>query len=163
MHFSLKGDDTSNVPSQWFIGYGQMEIDAHNVYPEFSWETPIHCRHRNLPEGSALFFRWNNVDHPDMLRTLSILVFHCCNHIYVSCDGFHYCKSISRVSANHMVQGSITRKSCLKMVWYPSSNDHRHHVGSIPDGSGCRTCIQTVTCMWAPATFPLNMSFAEGR
>ena len=80
-------------------------------------------------------------------------------HVY--CKGFHYCKNISRVSANHLVPGVSLERVVGINVLYPSSIDHRNAVGSIPDGSGCRTFIQTVTWMWAPVTFPWNASFAE--
>ncbi len=73
-------------------------------HPRFSWHTYIHFRHRRLSAELALFFHWNNLGHPDRHRTLSREGLHCCNRIYVSCMGFHYCKYISRVSVNHLMQ-----------------------------------------------------------
>jgi len=86
--------------------------------PGFSWETSSHFRHRRLPVEPALFFRWNNPGHPDMHRTLSRQGLHCCNHIFVSCMGSHYCKNIWRVSVNHLVLGGCHWKELLGKVFW---------------------------------------------
>ena len=77
----------------------------------------------------ALFFRLNNFSHPDMHSTLSRQDLHCCNHMYVSCDGFHYSKNIS---ANHQVQDVLLGRVAGKRVSDPSSRDHRDVVEPFP-------------------------------
>ena len=122
--------------------------------PGFRWETYVHYHHGHLPGGYALFFRWNN------FIPLSRQGLHCCNHIYVSCKGFHNCKNISQVSVNHLVQGVSLRRVVGKRVLYPFPGTSKccwiHS-----DGSGCRTshvpdwhlkvsvghiCIEFVVC-----------------
>ena len=146
-NFSLKGYHTIKVPTPWFIGYGQMERECSIVRILGSGERRLFivviviCL-----KGMLCSFvvttsvtltcteRW--ADKACTVTTTSI---------YVSYHGFHYCKNISRVSANDMVQrvsqGTVVERRGL----VPSFNDHRNAVGSIPDGSGCRTFRQNAT------------------
>ena len=79
-------------------------------------------------------------------RTLSRQGVYCCNHIYVSCQGFHYCKNNSQVSANHLAQGVSLGRVVGKRGLYPYCRDHQSNVGSIHDVSGYRIfCHRTVS------------------
>ena len=95
--------------------------------PGFNGGKSIRCC-----DEPALFLSCNNFSDPDIHRTQSRQELHCCNHIYVSCDGFQYCKNISRVLVNHLVHGVLLGMVAVKRVSDPSSREHRNVVEPFP-------------------------------
>ena len=79
----------------------------------------------------------------------------------MSCDGFHYCKNISRVSVNHLVHGALLGRVAGKRNSDPCSKDHQNVVEPFPKDVVPPDCHLEVR--EKGPHFPLNASIVGDR
>ncbi len=111
--FSLKGYHKISVLMQLAIAYVQMERYMHCVYRVQGRD--IYSLPSSSPAWWACFvLSLQQFQSPWHAQNTEQTRLHCCNHIYMSCDWFHYCENISPVSVYHLVPGVLLRSVAEK-------------------------------------------------